>query len=65
MATHVSELSIEEFKELISESVRTSFEDMLEDYTAMGSPEFLRSIAEAREQYKRGDVTPLEQLSGV
>lgn len=65
MATHVSELSIEEFKELISESVRTSFEDMLEDYTAMGRPEFLRSIAEAREQYKRGDVTPLEQLSGV
>jgi hypothetical protein len=37
-------------------------EDELEDLQALGSPTYLRSIEEAREDVRAGRVTPLDDL---
>lgn len=58
----VSDLTIEQMKELIAETVRISVEELLEDFIASNSPGYLGSIREAREEYKRGEVTSLELL---
>ena len=62
MTTKVAELTVEEFSELISESVKRGVEDGIEEIMALQSPEFIRSIEEARQDYKEGRVVPLEEL---
>lgn len=65
MKEKISELTVDEMKSLISESVRETMEDVIEDFVALNSPEYLKSIAEAREDYKQGRVKTLEQLFGA
>lgn len=38
--------------------------DLFEDYLAAQDPEYLKGIAEAREQYKRGEVFTMEEVFG-
>ena len=38
--------------------------DLFEDYLATQNPEYLKSIAEARAQYKRGEVFTMEEVFG-
>lgn len=38
--------------------------DAYEDYLAAQDPEYIKSIAEARAQYKRGEVFSLEEAFG-
>ena len=64
MSTKISDLSVEEMKKLIAECVRETMEDVMEDILALNNPEFIRSIQEAREDYRKGDVKPLEQVLG-
>jgi len=47
---------------LISNTVRESMEDLLEDLTALSSKEYLTSIKEAREDYKHGRVKSIEEI---
>lgn len=42
--------------------VRECLENLLEDLEAMRSENYLQSIAQAREEYKQGKVTGLEEL---
>ena len=38
--------------------------DMFEDMLELTDPEYLKSIREAREQYKRGEYYTLEEVFG-
>ncbi len=60
--TKLKDLTVDEFRTLISNSVRESMEDLLEDLTALSSKEYLTSIREAREDYKHGRVKSIEEI---
>lgn len=60
--TKLKDLTVDEFRTLISNSVRGSMEDLLEDLTALSSKEYLTSIREAREDYKHGRVKRIEEI---
>jgi hypothetical protein len=60
--TKLKDLTVDEFRTLISNSVRESMEDLLEDLTALASKEYLTSIREAREDYNHGLVKSLEEI---
>jgi len=60
--TKLKDLTVDEFRALISNSVRGSMEDLLEDLTALSSKEYLTSIREAREDYKHGRVKRIEEI---
>lgn len=62
MTPRVKDLSVDELREVIQETVRHAIEDELEDLQALRSESFQRSIEEAREDYRSGRVTPLEEL---
>ena len=61
MCPRVQELTTDELRDLISSAVRTAVEDAVEDLVALQSPEYLRSIQEARRDYREGNVTPLDE----
>ena len=62
MGTKVSDMTIEELRELISESVRATMEDIIEDLLALQSESYLQSIEEAREDYRKGEVKTFEEI---
>jgi hypothetical protein len=43
-------------QDLISETVRASMEEVLEDVIALSSKKYLHSIKEARKDYKEGRI---------
>lgn len=51
----ISELTIEELKTLINESVKEAVEEALENIEAISSSSYLKSVKESREEYKKGD----------
>ena len=55
----ISELTIEELKTLITDSVKEAVEEALENFEAGSSKSYLNSVKEAREEYKRGDIQKL------
>lgn len=64
MVTKVSELTIDELRDLISHTVKDSVEDALEDLLALQSEEYIESIEEARKDYKEGKTKSFEELFG-
>jgi hypothetical protein len=62
MNTRVSDLTIDELKELISKSVQEAIEDYLEDLKALSSKDYLSSIREAREDYKAGNFKDIDDV---
>ncbi len=58
----VSELTIEELKTLISESVKESVEEALENREAISSGNYLNSVKEARDDYKSGNYKKLSDV---
>jgi hypothetical protein len=62
METKVSDLTVGELQSLISDTARGAMEDVIEDILALSSDEYLRSIEEARSDYKEGKVKSLEEL---
>ncbi|MCL4547068.1 MAG: hypothetical protein M1495_00680 [Bacteroidetes bacterium] len=63
--TKLSELTIAELKEIISESVAESIQDYFENLEALSSNSYLKSIKEAREEYRTGKTVNLEDLDNV
>lgn len=59
METKISELTIDELKELISKTVKETMEDYLEDLRALSSKKYISSIAEARDDYKNREFQSL------
>ena len=65
MATKVKDLAVGELQSLISATIKSAMEDALEDIVALSSDEFLRSIEEARSDYKAGRTKTIEALFDV
>lgn len=62
MNEKVNELTVDELKELISNVVQEKLDDMLEDVKLMLDSEYVNSIKEAREEYKQGKVTSINDI---
>lgn len=56
MGTKVSDLTVDELKEVIENAVKVSLEDALEDLKALSSQDYLRSIQDARDDFEKGKV---------
>lgn len=65
METKVKDLTVGELRSLISDTVRGAMEDLIEDILALSSEEYLRSIEEARSDYREGKVKYLEEIFDV
>jgi hypothetical protein len=63
--TKIKDLTVGELKALISDAVKESVEDLIEDLLALSSDEYLRSIEEARKDYKEGRVKYFEEIFDV
>jgi len=61
----VSELTTGELKLLISETMKETLEDILENVQALSSKSYIGSIKEARADYKTGKVKKLKDLRNV
>ena len=62
MNTKISDLTVDELKNLISKTVQEAIEDYLEDLKALSSKDFINSIKEAREDYKAGDYKDYNEV---
>lgn len=65
MVTKVKDLTVEELRALISNTIRDTLEELIEDLSALSSEEYLHSIEEARMDYKEGRVKRLEEIFDV
>ncbi len=65
METKVKDLTVGELKSLISDAIKESLEDLIEDILALSSDEYIKSIEEARKDYKNGRIKYLEEISDV
>jgi hypothetical protein len=65
METRIKDLTIGEFRSLISDTVKEAMEDLIEDILALSSDEYLRSVEEARNDYKEGKIKSLEEIFHV
>jgi hypothetical protein len=65
METMVKDLTVGELRSLISDTVRGAMEGLIEDMLALSSDDYLRSIEEARSDYKEGKVQYLEEIFDV
>jgi hypothetical protein len=63
--TKVKDLTVEELKTIISDTVKDSMQGIIEDMLALSSEEYLRSIEEARNDYKEGKVKSFEDIFGA
>jgi hypothetical protein len=61
METKVKDLTVVEFQSLISDTMRATLKDLIEDVSTLSSPEYLESIEEARNDYRDGRVKHLEE----
>lgn len=62
MNEKVNELTVDELKDLISNVVQEKLDEMLEDVKLMLDSEYVNSIKEAREEYKQGKVTSIDDI---
>ena len=58
----VKDLTVDELKALISDTIKDSMQDLVEDMLALSSEEYLDSIEEARKDYKEGRVKSFEDI---
>lgn len=61
----IKELTVEEFKRVVSETIKEAFEDLLEDLIALNSENYLNSIEETRKDFKEGRVKKLDNALDV
>ena len=65
MNTKVKDLTVEDLRSLISNTVKESMEDLIEDMLALSSKEYLQSIEEARDNYKKGKSKYFEEIFDI
>ena len=62
MSKTIKEMTTDEFREMITSVVQEAVDNAMEDIIALNSVEYVNSITEAREEYRKGDVKPLEDV---
>jgi len=65
LTSKIADLTVEEFKSLITEAFREIMEELSEDIAALSSDEYLNSIEEARKDYQSGRVKKFEEVFDV
>ncbi|HMS64118.1 MAG TPA: hypothetical protein PKD83_02560 [Ignavibacteria bacterium] len=65
METKVSNLTVNELKDLISNVVEEKIEDAIEELKSMLDLDYIKSIEEARKEYSDGKVTDIEDILNV
>ena len=65
METQIKDIGVTEFKKMISDTVRESMEEYLEDILCLHNPKYIRSIKKAREDYKKGDYKSFKEIFNV
>jgi len=65
LSSKIKDLTVEELKSLISETVKETLEDIVEDLIALSSDSYIQSIKEARENYREGKVVNFKDLFDV
>ncbi len=60
MTVKVKDMTVEELQKLIADTVNSVVEDLMEDILGLSSDNYLKSIEEARKNYKDGKTTKLE-----
>ncbi|MDZ4860287.1 MAG: hypothetical protein SGI88_15020 [Candidatus Hydrogenedentes bacterium] len=63
MSVKVSDLTVDELRDLIARSVQESIEEIMEDLAALANPEYLDSVREARKDYAEGRCVSLDELT--
>lgn len=64
METKVKDLTVVDLH-LISDAFKDAMDDVIEDVLALTSNNYLKSIEEARNDYKEGKVKSLEEIFNV
>ena len=62
MTVKVKDMTAEELQKLIADTVNSLVEDLMEDILGLSSEKYLKSIEEARKEYKDGKFTKIEDL---
>ena len=65
MEKKVSDLTINEFQLLIDQAVHKAVEDISEDILALSSPDYLKSIEEARQDFREGKTKTFAEVFDV
>lgn len=65
MQTKIKDLTVIELEKLISDAVRRSMEEFVEDMEALSSKKYFRSVKEARDDYKEGRTKQFEEVFDV
>ena len=58
----VSELKVEDLKDILLGVIKEALEDIKEDIEALASDEYIESIKEARREYREGKYKRLEDI---
>ncbi|MCC7571887.1 MAG: hypothetical protein KO464_00675 [Candidatus Methanofastidiosum sp.] len=65
MESKIKDLTIEEFRLLLSDTLKEVMEDLKEDMLALSSQDYIDSIEESRKDYKEGKFKNLEDILNV
>ncbi len=65
MEKKIKDLTIDELELLINKTVHKAFEDISEDILALSSEEYIKSIEEAREDFKKKKTKTFEEVFSV
>jgi len=65
METQIKDIGVTEFKKMISDTVRESMEEYLEDILCLHNTKYIQSIKKAREDYKKGDYKSFKEIFNV
>jgi hypothetical protein len=61
----ITDLTVEELQVVISNTVNAAMKDSIEDIMALSSDNYIKSIKEAREDYKKGRTKSFEEVFNV
>jgi len=65
MDTKIKDLTVEEFRSLLSDTLKEAMDDWKEDMLALSSHGYIDSIKESRKEYKEGKFKNLEDILNV
>jgi len=65
MDTKIKDLTVEEFRSLLSDTLKEAMDDWKEDMLALSSQGYIDSIKESRKEYKEGKFKNLEDILNV
>lgn len=64
-AKKISDLTIEQLKEIINQAVRENMEDVVENIEALSSKKFVKSIERSRKEYKEKKFKGFKEVFDV